>query len=503
MYESSYSKPSFSSASGRLNATILAAAILVGGWLRLHDLGASDMTADEAPSWVSASAPTVGEVVRQGLQLNPGKLAVHDIVLHFWMLAFGDSMSSIRALSALLGTLAIALVFVVTRELFPPEEETEVSLFASDSSNIAALSALVFALNVVAIRYSREGRMYALMLDVVLCQLWFFLRAVRRGGLANYVGIALFSIVAVATSFVAGLVFLAEGLCLLLALRPGITGWPYSWYAAVSMLVAGAIVVGLIPWHQLVEKASFFSWIGPGFLTEYVLGFFWPAVQTPVLAVTLLLAAWGVIRGLRKYPEAVGFAIAWLIVPLLPLALWLGPVILLTVTVYSWTPVFAHRWALTCIVPLCILIAVGIREIPGTVARMAIVGLVVVLAGFRIHSYNPNSGDMEWGVQWRAATEAALPELKAGRPVEVVPGYGMYVIRYYSRNDHVDPTLLSPDNLRAQVLVLADSAESLLPDALRGLHRRYFLQRARARGVTVLDTPMAVGQSLEAVPQAQ
>jgi len=87
--------------------------------------------------------------------------------------------------------------------------------------------------------------------------------------------------------------------------------------------------------------------------------------------------------------------------------------------------------------------------------------------------------------------------------VEVVPGYGMYVVRYYSRNDHVDPALLSPDNLRAQVLVLADSAESLLPDALRRLRRRYFLQRARARGVTVLATPMAVGQSLEGVPQAQ
>ena len=361
----------------------------------------------------------------------------------------------------------------------------------------------MFALNVVAIRYSREGRMYALMLDAVLCPGLVFPACSSPGGFVNYVGLALFSVLAVATSFVAGLVFLAEGLCLLLALRPGITRWPYSWNAAVTLLAAGAIVVALIPWHQLVEKASFFSWIGPGFLTEYVLGFFWPAVQTPVLAVTLLLAVWGVIRGLRKYPEAVGFALAWLIVPLLPLALWLGPIILLTVTVYSWTPIFAHRWALTCIVPLCILIAVGIREIPGTVARIAILVLVVVLAGFRIHSYDPNSGDMEWGVQWRAATEAALPELKAGQPVEVVPGYGMYVIRYYSRNDHVDPALLSPDNRGAQVLVLGDSAQSLLPGELRGLRRRYFLKRARARGVTVLATPMAVGQSLEGVPQAQ
>ncbi len=497
------SKSSSVSASGGLNAAILVAAVLVGGWLRVHDLGASDMTADEAPSWVSASAPTIGEVVRQGLQLNPGKLALHDIVLHFWMLTFGDSVASIRALSALLGTLAIVLVFCVTRELFAEEGKAEIPLLASESSTIAALSALVFALNVVAIRYSREGRMYALMLDAVLLQVWFFLRAVRRGGFVNYLGVGLFSILAVATSFVAGLAFLAEGLCLLVALRPGFRRWPYSWNVAIALLAAGAILVALIPWHQLVEKASFFSWIGPGFLTKYVFGFFWSAVQTPVLAVTLLLAVWGGIRGFRKYPEALSFALAWLVVPLLPLALWLGPIMLLAVTVYSWTPVFAHRWALTCIVPLCILIGVGIREIPGSVARMAILALVVVLAGFRIHSYDQNSGDIEWGVEWRAATEAALPELKAGQPVQVVPGYPIYVMRYYSRNDHVNPALLSPDNRSAQVLVLADSAESLLPGELKVLRRRYFLQRARTRGVTVLATPMAVGQSLEGVPQVQ
>jgi hypothetical protein len=134
---------------------------------------------------------------------------------------------------------------------------------------------------------------------------------------------------------------------------------------------------------------------------------------------------------------------------------------------------------------------------------MAILALVVVLAGVRIHSYDQNSGDIEWGVEWRAATEAALPELKAGQPVQVVPGYPIYVMRYYSRNDHVNPALLSPDNRSAQVLVLADSAESLLPGELKGLRRRYFLQRARTRGVTVLATPMAVGQSLEGVPQVQ
>lgn len=471
--------------------------------MRFHALGASDMTADEGASWLAASAPTVHEVLHQGLALNPGKLALHDLTLHFWMLAFGDGLTSIRALSALLGTLAIALVFVVTKEVFSNEKNTASPQLATDSSTVAALSALIFALNVVAIRYSREGRMYQLMLDTTLIQIWFFLRAVRGGRLANYVGTAVFTVLAIATSFVAGLVFLAEGSCLLYALRPGVARWPYSWNVAVTLLAAGAIAVALTPWHLWVEKASFFGWIGPGFLTEYILGFFGAAIRSPILALTLMLAIWGVVRGWQRCSEGTGFTLVWMFVPLLPLALWLGPVMLLVATVYSWTPVFAHRWVLTGLVPLCIFIGIGISEIRPSLLQIAVLALVVVLAGLRIYTYDPNAGDMEWGVQWRAATQAALPELKAGKPVSVVPGYTMYVVRYYLRNDSVDPALLSEANRRAQVMILADSAQSLLPGALPALLRWYPEQLVRVHGVSVLASPFAVTHPTETAPRAQ
>ena len=488
--------------SGGLNATILAVAILAGGWLRFRALGALDMTADEAPSWLSASAPTIGDVIHQGLELNPGKLAAHDVALHFWMLAFGDSITSIRALSALLGTLAIVLVFLVARELFTSEKDTAGSLFDGERSAIAALSALIFALNIVAIRYSQEGRMYELMLTATLIQIWFFVRAVRSGGLANYLGVALFAVLAATSSFVAILVFLAEAVALLYALRPGTSRWPYAWNVMVALTLAGATVAYLTPWRLWIEKAGFFGWIKPGYLTDYVLGFLEGALWSPVVFVTLLLAAFGAIRGWRKYSEGVGFALLWMLVPLFPLALWLGPMMLMVVTIFSWTPLFAHRWALTSIVPLCIFVALGIWELRATAARIAALALVVVFAGIRIHSYDPGSGDPEWGVQWRAATAAVMPELKAGRPVNVVPSYVRFAIRYYSRDDHVDPALLRENDRRAQMLILADTAESLLPEDLRGLRRYYPLQVARLRGVSVLATPLAVSPTGGALPQA-
>lgn len=486
-----------------LNATILAAALLVGGWLRFRALGALDLTADEAPSWLAASASTVGEAIHQGLERNPGRLAAYEVALHFWMHAFGDSIAAIRALSALLGTIAIALVFLVARELFTSERDNEASPLVGERSAIAALSALVFALNVVAVRYSQEGRMYELMLAATLAQVWCFLRAVREGGLVNYAGTVLFAVIATAASFVAGMVFLAEGLCLLYALRSRFSRWRYSRNVAVSLVSAGAIVAYLTPWRLQLQKANDFAWIKPGFLTDYVLGFLASALQSPVVYVTLVLAAWGAISGWRKYSEAVGFALLWMIVPLFALALKLGPTMLMLATIYSWTPLFAHRYALASIVPLCIFVGLGIWELRASAARIAALALVVVLAGIRIHSYDPASGDLEWGVDWRAATAAVLPELKAGRPIIVVPGYGKSVLLYYTRNDHLNPALFSEDNQTAQMLILTDSARSLFPEHFPNLRHYYRRQVARLRGVSVLATPSAMGESSEAVPRSQ
>ena len=486
-----------------LNAIILAGAVLVGGWLRFRALGVLDMTADEAPSWLAASAPTIGEVIHQGLERNPGKLAAYEVALHFWMYAFGDSITVLRALSALLGTLDIALIFFVARELFTSDRDSAGSLFTGERSAIAALSALMLALNVVAIRYSQEARMYELMLDATLIQLWFFLRAVSRGGFVNYAGTVFFAVIATAASFVASMVFLAEGLCLLYTLQSSVSRWRYSRNVAVTLVLAGAIVAYLTPWRLQFEKANYLAWIKPGFLVDYILGFLPSALESPVVYVTLAIAAWGAISGWRKYSEAVGFALLWMLLPLFPLALKLGPTMLMLTTIYSWTPVFAHRFALTSIVPLCIFVGLGIWELRASAAQFAALALVVVLAGIRIHSYDPASGDVEWGVQWRAATAAVLPELKAGRPVIVVPGYGKFVLLYYTRNDHVNPALFSEDNQRAQMLILTDSAQSLFPEHFLNLRHYYRLQVARLRGVSVLATPFAVGESSEAVPHAQ
>ena len=79
---------------------ILSVAVVVGTWLRFEHLDRVDFTPGEAVSWVAASAPTIREVLASAIVLNPGKLGVHDVALHLWMDAFGDGLTTMRAMSA-------------------------------------------------------------------------------------------------------------------------------------------------------------------------------------------------------------------------------------------------------------------------------------------------------------------------------------------------------------------------------------------------------------------
>ena len=156
------------------------------------------MSPDEGASWAAASAPTAAEVIARQPALNPGELPIHDLMLHGWIALFGSSMTAMRSLSAVFGVVSILLVYLVVCELFEQS-----ALTRDDVRIVAGLSALVFAVNLVTIKYSREARMYPLMLAAILAQVTMFLRALRVGGLANYAAVVVLTALAIASNFAA------------------------------------------------------------------------------------------------------------------------------------------------------------------------------------------------------------------------------------------------------------------------------------------------------------
>ncbi len=471
----------------KLDAITLGLALAIGACLRFYQLGAYELTADEAGSWYPAAAPTVDYVVRVGLAVNPGRLGLHELGLHFWILGFGDSVISMRSLSAILGVIGILLVFVVARELLE-FDLLSAGLPRDDSNRIAALSALVFALSLPAIHYSREARGYALVLTVALAQVYSFIRAARFGRFGELLGVSFLSFLLVAASMVNVAVLVAEGVWLLALI--GVSGWRpasplsrHAWLLAAS-LIPGAIAAGLM---LLAGWSAVYAETQQSFHHAAVLSFMQTARMAPLnamCALTIGLAVIGTIRLWREARAAVWLALLWMWLPVVVLA-WqlrsLAPLLLVVLSI--WFPSLLQRYVITCVVPFSILTAIGIRRIRPNLIRPGALALFVGLALVRIASYyrSPGDGLGQWGVQWREAAAFAASEAKAGRPISLYPEFYEFVVVYYARNS----TTVPPFSPRAHLIIVTPNGGDPNDANLPLLHVQYPRDVARLNGVSV------------------
>src|SRR6266851_850520 len=202
----------------RLPFVLLTAATVFGAMVRCKYLATLALSPDESATWIAASAPSIGQVLAVQARANPGELGLHDVVLHLWMGLFGDTLVALRSFSALAGTIAIMMVFLVAHEtlaLTPPANENPGESPTDDRLDLtAAIAALFFAVNLIAIKYSREARMYPLALTLALVQVWCFLRAMRHGKVADDFGLAATTALATIATFTSALILIPEVLYL-------------------------------------------------------------------------------------------------------------------------------------------------------------------------------------------------------------------------------------------------------------------------------------------------
>ena len=472
-----------------MSLVLLFAALAAGSYLRFANLGALEMSLDEGDLWATASAPTVSEVIARQTMLDSGKLPIHDLMLHGWIGLFGSSLAAMRALSAAFGVLSILLVYFVSRELFAQTDARESGLASDETRIVAGLSALVFAVNLVSIKYSREARMYPLMLAAVLAQVGMFLRSLRVGGLANYVAVAVLTALAIGTQFAAALVPASEGLWLAFTfararLRPADAAVRRGLALVIALAAGGCILA-----PQLFSTVRTVSEVARGGIAHAHCGFCgccgtalppWYAPFTlfnkatgslgfPILAA---LATWGVVRGWsRGAHDAVGFALLWM---------WGAPLMMMLVS-YTLQPMLVERYALASFVPFFILVALGIFEMPSDLVRIGALVLAVAFSAGHIVSYLGKPHD----AQYREAIGIADAALKPGETMTAVPAYAINVLRYYLPADRLDRAVRH-DRSTQNSAVLIVSDQGLAPSEAKPYGKEYPQTIARLRGVTVL-----------------
>lgn len=229
---------------------------------------------------------------------DPGHPPGYYYLLHLWMAATGVGEFAPRFFSVLLGTLAVALVGRLGKELFG----RRAGLWAAA---LAALSPFWVA-------YSQEVRMYALVLVLSLASVLLWWRLLREGTAHGWlwVGLSLVSAAALWAHYSAAFVLAFQGGFLgLRCLWPGHRDWGLL---ARGVAALAGVVLLYLPWlgmglGQVAEYGYGFA-TAPSFIDQverlwfgFALGMFAKLEQAwPYLVVTALAVVLGAGLALRQ-----------------------------------------------------------------------------------------------------------------------------------------------------------------------------------------------------------
>lgn len=387
--------------------------------LRFHQLDAISMSADEGAAWAAAAEP-----VRRLLQLQPqldaGKLAVYDLLLHYWIEIFGDSLSSMRALSAAIDTTSILLIFAVVRELYRDFAPAELRT----GELAGGFAALIFATNVAVVQSARTARMYPLMTAAELAQIFFFIRTQRQGGVLNFILTAVFLALAIAANFTALFLLAGEGLWVGYLLVARWRRWPgvgLRLAGPVSSLAAGiALLVPFAPaavaGSQTAIADGALNWIRYRPPLDWSYDVLRNDVGNKSLFRLLLgLAAFGLWRHRSRAP----------LPPMFMAAVTVGPFAAVAVLSLLGRRMMVDRYVLLALVAFLGLAAAGAAAFESAGARILILLLVVLLSARALRHSSA------FWVDWKKAAAIACAESPANAAIGVVPGYAVNAVRYH------------------------------------------------------------------------
>ncbi|MBI4785771.1 MAG: glycosyltransferase family 39 protein [Chloroflexi bacterium] len=342
--------------------------ILLAAALRFYRLDAQDIWGDEAFS-ISLSQQSLEYVIAGGADTHP---PFYPALLFFWLKLMGTSAFATRALSALIGILAVPLIFVFARRVAPARPR------------VAWLAAILAAVSPLLIYYSQETRMYELVAVLSLASLTLLAKEMK-----SEVKYLLVTLLALYTHYSAFFVLAAQNVFVFanwLRNRGGIKRW---------ILLQLALAAAYVPWivvqtSFLRGKAStrFDEWgwrgiemifgktflaFGVGLTTDF------PIAQIAA-AVFLGLAVIGVFVGARGSPVGQPCAERSRSIAKLSYMSFIVPVVIAWL-VNPVMPFFFERYVLVALPGFYVTVALGLdyfarRSAPGTVGVMAALVLV-------------------------------------------------------------------------------------------------------------------------------
>ena len=221
--------------------------LLISVLVRFLAVGEIPVWSDEAFTLILSSYSPSKIVFHTTQDVHP---PLYYLVLHYWMVVFGNGLFATRSLSVLAGSLSVMLSMWL--------------LFLISTRRAAVLGGVILALLPIAVRYSQEVRMYALlglfMLGATVAFVYWLKNPRINLALAMYVVLAaagLYTHYFAAVCLVSYWAYLLVLMCL--------RDVPYQYLSMKAWWLANALIVLIfMPWFpNLLHQLAFsgFSWI--------------------------------------------------------------------------------------------------------------------------------------------------------------------------------------------------------------------------------------------------
>lgn len=209
---------------------ILLMFVVIGAFLRFNKLTHVSLWLDEIYSMQGAApSATLSDIYEYSKYDQPPFFFV---LLNGWLRIFGHTDYAGRAMTCVLGLLCIPAIYFLGKEL--------------QNEKLGLVAAFITTFNWFHIGVSVEIRFYALVFLLTTLSYLFFLRSIKRSGILDFVGYALFTALLLNTHYFGMVVFASQFLLFILVIL---------FFKRDGRFIISALVAGL------VVAASFVHWI--------------------------------------------------------------------------------------------------------------------------------------------------------------------------------------------------------------------------------------------------
>lgn len=380
--------------------------LLLAYGLRVMGLTSESLWIDEGYSLALASH-NVRDIVRgTAADQHP---PLYYLLLHLW-LSVSQSVFCLRYLSVLIGVVGVATSALIGRELL---------------GRIGGLAAtLLLACSPMHIWYSQEARMYILLALLTTLSAYMMWRWMR--GLGGWIWYGLSTLLALYTHYFAAFLLLFENI---LALTWGMKqrqGRLLSRWVGTQVM----LVILFAPWLPVALYQGRFhqmGWIHPptaeavrDTLILMMLGdsglHLGETLRLIGLGLMVLAVIWTICRShQRGQMHSYGFLVLWFVFPF--------SAIIAVSRVY---PIFQHKQFLMLLVPLLLVVAGALLELPRVPQWVFVSLLVLLVIGSLGALYGSNTKH-----GWREAAEYIEKHYQRGDVLYLNPAAGMLALRLY------------------------------------------------------------------------